>query len=169
MSSRKVSSGKCFVCGERLAKNAATRHLTKCLPAHDPEKGRKVHLFQIRAEGRYAPGYWLYLEMPASATLADLDDFLRSVWLECCGHLSAFEIAGVRYEVSRIFPGEEEEWGPFDDLAGEGTGQVGAGEIPGMWSRSRTPHIGRQFVGLRVGSRVVYGGRRETPVPEVQR
>jgi hypothetical protein len=26
-----------------------------------------------------------------------LDKFLRGVWLECCGHLSAFEIDGVEY------------------------------------------------------------------------
>jgi hypothetical protein len=29
--------------------------------------------------------------------LSKLDDFLRHTWLECCGHLSAFEIGGQRY------------------------------------------------------------------------
>lgn len=43
--------------------------------------------------------YWLYLEMPARATLTDLDGFLRDIWLECCGHLSAFDIGTVRYEL----------------------------------------------------------------------
>jgi len=28
-----------------------------------------------------------------------LDHFLRDTWLECCGHLSAFTIGGVRYSV----------------------------------------------------------------------
>src|SRR5437588_1480433 len=41
----------------------------------------------------------MHLEVPASATLTVLDRFLRDTWLECCGHLSAFEIAGVRYAV----------------------------------------------------------------------
>jgi len=99
MAARNVSYGKCFVCGKRVAKNGVARHLEKCLPAHEPEAKRKERLFIIRAEGRYAPGYWLYLEMPARATLADLDGFLRDIWLECCGHLSAFEIDDVRYKL----------------------------------------------------------------------
>ncbi len=37
--------------------------------------------------------------MNAGATLADLDDFLRGIWLECCGHLSSFDIEGVTYTV----------------------------------------------------------------------
>jgi hypothetical protein len=28
--------------------------------------------------------------MPLSKTLAQLDDFLRKIWLECCGHMSTF-------------------------------------------------------------------------------
>jgi hypothetical protein len=44
--------------------------------------------------------YWMHLEAPADATLADLDDFLRAAWLECCGHLSAFTIGGVSYASS---------------------------------------------------------------------
>ena len=39
------------------------------------------------------PMYWLHIEIPAKATLEDLDHFLRAVWLECCGHLSSFDIA----------------------------------------------------------------------------
>jgi hypothetical protein len=57
---------------------------------------RKLHLV---VEGRDLPMYWMHLEVPASTTLATLDQFLRNTWLECCGHLSAFEIAGERYVV----------------------------------------------------------------------
>jgi len=32
--------------------------------------------------------------MRGSATLAKLDDYLRAIWLECCGHLSKFTIGG---------------------------------------------------------------------------
>src|SRR5260370_19281758 len=39
----------------------------------------------------------MHLELPANATLADLDDFLRDTWLECCGHLSEFTIKDVSY------------------------------------------------------------------------
>ena len=48
-------------------------------------------------EGLYEPDYWLHLEAPASMTLEDLDNFLRGIWLECCGHLSMFDIYGRRY------------------------------------------------------------------------
>jgi len=39
----------------------------------------------------------MHIEMPVSGTLYDLDSFLRAVWLECCGHLSAFRIGKVSY------------------------------------------------------------------------
>jgi len=61
---------------------------------NSPEKAK---LFHITAEGRYLPDYWMHLEVPAEATLTDLDGFLRKVWVECCGHLSAFTIGGTTY------------------------------------------------------------------------
>ncbi len=101
MSPRTVSYGKCFLCGETLAKNAVRRHLAKCLPAHEEAgKGQPLRLFHLQVEGDIEPAYWLHLEIPASATLEKLDDYLRAIWLECCGHLSAFEICGQRYEVA---------------------------------------------------------------------
>ena len=39
----------------------------------------------------------MHVAVPLTAPLSKLDDFLRHTWLECCGHLSAFEIAGKRY------------------------------------------------------------------------
>lgn len=97
---RTISLGKCFLCGGTFAKNTIARHLKSCVPAHETARGAKpVRLFHIHVEGAYAPEYWMHLEMPAGTTLADLDDFLRAIWLECCDHLSAFTIKGVRYEV----------------------------------------------------------------------
>ena len=43
------------------------------------------------------PAYWLDLEVKADAKLEALDRFLRQLWLECCGHLSAFRIGAVNY------------------------------------------------------------------------
>jgi len=39
----------------------------------------------------------MHVAVPVTAPLSKLDDFLRHTWLECCGHLSAFEIGGKRY------------------------------------------------------------------------
>ena len=44
----------------------------------------------------------MHLEVPADATIDTLDRFLRDTWLECCGHMSEFEIEGTRYSVEPI-------------------------------------------------------------------
>jgi len=38
------------------------------------------------------------IEINANATLEKIDDFLRVLWLDCCGHLSAFTINKTRYD-----------------------------------------------------------------------
>lgn len=85
-----------------------TKHLKICQQQQEQRKVvsdtttkkqnlQKMKLFHIIVEGRYSPKYWMHLEIPSTATLRDLDDFLRDTWLECCGHLSAFTIEGERY------------------------------------------------------------------------
>jgi hypothetical protein len=60
----------------------------------------------IGIDDRYAPGdYWLHLEAPITATLRALDGYLRDLWLECCGHLSIFEIDGRTYAIDDGLPG----------------------------------------------------------------
>lgn len=109
---RITSYGICALCGKRTSKAAMTRHLEKCAADHEPSRGRSVRLFHLRAEDAYSPIFWLDLEMNSSATLVDLDAFLREIWLECCGHLSAFDIEGVTYTVPY---GEPSLMGDFHD------------------------------------------------------
>ncbi len=100
---RQTSQGKCNLCGETFSKMAITRHLAKCQEAQlktSPAKGAPGRILHLAVEGRGAPYYWLHIEIPAVAKLQDLDSFLRETWLECCGHLSAFTIAGQVYDVS---------------------------------------------------------------------
>jgi hypothetical protein len=52
--------------------------------------GKSEHHLHLVIEGRYDPAYWLHLDTPAAATFSDLDRVLRDIWLECCGHMSAF-------------------------------------------------------------------------------
>ena len=74
-----------------------TKHLKSCL-----QKGEgNTRLFHIMVDGLYQPEYWLHIEISASTKLKDLDQFLRDIWLECCGHLSEFEIEGGIYEGDR--------------------------------------------------------------------
>jgi hypothetical protein len=90
---KQSSTGTCKLCGKGFGKVAMSRHLKTCgepSPAANPT----LHLF---VEGRYATHYWMHLAVPAAAPLDRLDAFLRNTWLECCGHLSAFKIAGRNY------------------------------------------------------------------------
>src|SRR5881275_461503 len=100
---RETSKGIYNFCKGEFEKSKMTQHLKYCKQriasmettrAQEPEKTK---LFHLVVEGRYIPMYWMHLEMPADATLADLDDFLRDTWLECCDHLSAFRIGKVSY------------------------------------------------------------------------
>src|SRR6266571_9139843 len=100
---KETYKGICNFCHAEFDKSKMTQHLKHCkqrkaaIDAANAEEAEKTKLFHIVVEGRYLPMYWMHLEMPADATLADLDDFLRATWLECCGHLSAFRIGKVSY------------------------------------------------------------------------
>jgi hypothetical protein len=76
-----------------------TRHLDKCKQEHSGRDAGKQRILHLQIEGRYAPEYWMHIEIPADASLKTLDHFLRDIWLECCGHLSMFNIAGEAYDV----------------------------------------------------------------------
>ena len=72
-----------------------SRHIAACGHSGD---GPAALVLTIADRG--APSdYWLHLEVPASAPLRDLDGYLRDLWLECCGHLSLFEIGGRTYSM----------------------------------------------------------------------
>lgn len=103
-----ITRGHCKACGGQYSKTSMTFHLANCparqaqqsLPAvGSHQKIEQGKIYHLVIEGHYDPLYWLRLEMPGAATLLDLDKFLRRQWLECCGHLSAYEIGVMRYVV----------------------------------------------------------------------
>lgn len=103
---RQTSKGTCTFCHRELSKANMTRHLASCeqrtaieAETGSHQKAQKTKTFHLVVEGYHLPMYWMHLEVAAGTTLATLDRFLRDTWLECCGHLSAFEIGGVRYSV----------------------------------------------------------------------
>ncbi len=111
---RQTSKGTCTFCHGEFSKQAMTRHLETCQQRIATEakagsrlKAQQTRKFHLVVEGRDLPMYWMHLEVAASTTLATLDRFLRDTWLECCGHLSAFEIGGIRYAVDA---GMADEW-----------------------------------------------------------
>lgn len=101
---RPVSEGTCHLCQGKFTKNTITRHLQGCLAAHEPPRGKEQKLFHLAIDG-FGP-YWLHVEMPGTGTFAELDGFLRDIWLECCDHLSLF-----RFETDRLKRlGVNDEW-----------------------------------------------------------
>jgi hypothetical protein len=78
-----------------------TRHLHTCderaRDNRSPEKRGQARHMHLVIDGTYNSAYWMHVELPASAVFGELDYFLRSVWLECCGHLSQFSIGRTRY------------------------------------------------------------------------
>ena len=87
-----------------MTKGGIARHLSTCpqrqeaIKTANPKQGAAQELYHLQAQGAWAPEFWLHLEMNGSAKLADLDDYLRAIWLECCGHLSQFSVGGWRGE-----------------------------------------------------------------------
>ena len=103
---RKTTEGKCYYCKKVFNKTAIKKHLDSCderkrlIEKTEKKNANGERCFCVSVEGFYIPAYWLYLDISSLATFRDLDEFLRDIWLECCGHLSAFEIKGIRYSSS---------------------------------------------------------------------
>ncbi|MBI2047151.1 hypothetical protein HYT26_03245 [Candidatus Pacearchaeota archaeon] len=89
------SEGICGYCKKSFAGNAMAKHLAACADrAKANSKGGNERIFLIKSG---AGPFWVYFEANASDKLEKVDDFLRGLWLECCGHLSAFQISGITY------------------------------------------------------------------------
>lgn len=86
------SEGRCVYCGQFYDKRSIGKHLDKHIAeAAKPEATPAAQAFHIRVE---AAEMFLELLVDANATLTKLDGFLRKIWLDCCGHLSAFQYKG---------------------------------------------------------------------------
>jgi hypothetical protein len=83
---KQKTTGNCFLCGEELPKIKMKNHILKShLSAQNGEASMLINV-----ESAYQKEYWLLLDIALESTLKKLDDFLRKIWLECCGHMSGF-------------------------------------------------------------------------------
>ena len=100
MSRRKQSRGKCAFCGKEMAKGGLSKHLSSCskrreaINTANQKSGKTQRLYHLLVQDAWQRDFWLHLEMNGTATLGDLDHYLRAIWLECCGHLSQFSVGG---------------------------------------------------------------------------
>jgi hypothetical protein len=99
----KRTKGKCKYCGKEYTFSYMNKHLLVCKERQkkwaEETGSKKCGYFELAIYSKYSRDYWLYVEIKETAALKDLDQFLRDIWVECCGHLSAFEIDGVSYGV----------------------------------------------------------------------
>lgn len=111
MPRRKATRGSCTYCGKEYTRWGMTRHLKTCekrasaVETEAGTQGKAQEIYHLLVENGWSGDFWLHLEMPGRTTLDDLDQYLRIIWLECCGHLSQFVIDGIHYEREPM-----EEW-----------------------------------------------------------
>lgn len=99
--SKSNNIGTCLLCKEKIDHRSIIKHINQCLEKNEwvsiknnnPLEKEKIFLIKVFA----GKSFWLYIEINGSATLDHLDSFLRETWLECCGHMSQFDIGGKSY------------------------------------------------------------------------
>ena len=124
------SEGKCLFCRKTFAKAGINRHLSTHIKEKE-KSGKPGQSFFVKVETSKRWGstpYFLSLWIDGETTLQDLDNFLRNIWLDCCGHLSAFRdpsgrINGILYdkdedEMDEDFEDEDDDDEEDDDVFG---------------------------------------------------
>ncbi len=103
---RSINAGKCELCGEEVPRAEMSRHLERCVPVHGAQ-GKPGELVLLLFEAAGDPRYWIHVEARADAGLKQVDNLLRDVWLECCGHMSGFYVGreelDMRFKIGEVF------------------------------------------------------------------
>ena len=89
MSEELSSEGKCLYCEQVFPQKEIIKHLAKHLAEKEKtESGTKTqpycHMVVV------ADIMFLHLLVKETASFKLIDSFLRDIWLDCCGHMSAF-------------------------------------------------------------------------------
>ncbi len=102
------SKAKCFYCDKLFAGGGISRHLKTHLEKLEEEQKNRHKSFHVKVVGEQ--NYFLHLLIHEAALLDDLDSFLRQIWVECCGHLSSFQIKGKRKMPEDIWSSMEDDY-----------------------------------------------------------
>lgn len=99
------SEGKCHFCGKTFTRAGINRHMKTHLDEKiDKSKSGTSYLLKVEPNSRYGGNpYFLSLWVDGNAQLKKVDTFLRDIWLECCGHLSAFRDPAARRNVGGMW------------------------------------------------------------------
>ncbi|HFC00852.1 MAG TPA: hypothetical protein ENJ53_08630 [Phaeodactylibacter sp.] len=93
---RLQSEGKCIFCNETFSDKGIGRHLTTHLKKMEKEQPSSNQAFHLKVS---AGEMFLHLLVDGNTKFREIDGFLRAIWLECCGHLSSFQIKKKRYNI----------------------------------------------------------------------
>jgi len=91
--------GQCKFCKLDFTKRQIIGHLEHCKKR---EKDNNIKHLRLRIIDPYIKNFWLIVEVNNQAKLKDLDNLIREVWVECCGHLSLFGDYGNEIGKGRI-------------------------------------------------------------------
>ena len=102
---------RCNLCNKEFTQRGITKHIKLCINKQLVNECGIDNLY-IVVQDPFNPDYFFHLLISQTASLQDLDKFLRKKWLECCGHLSAFRCKKMREEIpmsrkiyQTIYPG----------------------------------------------------------------
>ena len=96
-------AGVCAFCQRTVSAAGMGRHLATCpdrqvaVEKAETSRRKPERLWQVVVRDAVDGTYWLQLELSGSATLVNLDAYLRAIWVECCGHMSQFVFGTTRY------------------------------------------------------------------------
>ena len=112
------SVGKCFFCNAEFSKAGISRHLNTHLKQQAKVMKPGIS-FHVRIEDDVPRGlYFLNLWVDGDTLMAEIDGFLRAIWLDCCGHMSAFTNPKERKRYP-IFEMESDEGGIMESSTKE--------------------------------------------------
>ncbi len=80
----------CNICHKFFAPSSIQRHVGICAKKYVQNSGGETKSYLLKIYDKYMPDYFLHILISEDAQLGHLDSFLRDIWLECCGHMSAF-------------------------------------------------------------------------------
>jgi len=97
----KKFEGQCKFCGQDFSKRQIAAHLAIC-EKRENEKTGNIQGLMLGIYDSYLKDFWLIAETNKTAKLKDLDQLIRDVWVECCGHLSLFGNYGREISKNKI-------------------------------------------------------------------
>ena len=96
---------KCYYCNKELTERTIKRHMKNCNEMKKSIDEKRIddkeerNQFIIAIKPKYAGNeYCIYLSIAGTLGLIHIDQFIRDIWVECCGHLSGFKIRGKFYQ-----------------------------------------------------------------------